>query len=75
MALLKKGQIIDMVQSGRCEVIDVNESRAVVRSLKTIHTRITTAAGKVVEFEAAGRMFSISPNSDVDILPDVKLRS
>lgn len=64
---LKAGQIICLCQVGKCEVIEVNECRAIVRPTKKIAHEINPIFGDPVRFETNSRSFSISPNSECKI--------
>jgi len=65
---LKEGWIVNLTVDFVCEVIKVNESRAVVQPLRTQRRTIAPLGGKMVTFNAPYDSFGISPNSEIEVL-------
>lgn len=69
---LKPGMKILLPNSGAAEVLFVNESRAKIRLLSRRKYKFETLTGKEVNIDKPGREFDISPNSECEIIEEVK---
>lgn len=67
MTRLQEGQIV-LVGEVRHHVILVNESRARVVPMKKVPKSYTTVMGEKVSFNASGKPFNISPDSEIPIV-------
>lgn len=66
--ILKPGMILRLPYSGLVEVLEVNESRAHVRSLTKEKVKIHSPLNGDAEFTRSGRQWDISPNSEVEVV-------
>jgi len=65
---LKEGWIVNLTVDFVCEVIKVNESRAVVQPFRNKRRTVTPLGGKTVIFDAPSDSFGISPQSEIEVL-------
>lgn len=69
---LQPGMKILLPNSGAAEVLFVNESRAKIRLISRRKYSFETFSGQEVNIDKPGREFDISPNSECEILKEVR---
>jgi hypothetical protein len=65
---LRPGLIISLPMDGVCEVVKVNDCRAVCRPFRRVTRTVTPLGGAAKTFSAPADCFGISPQSSVEVL-------